>query len=200
MMARNSTKKSVQNEASAFQKGISLFLMLMCSLYTFVLSNSLSAFRCFSQNDGSSTLISSPALECYDSVWISHIFVILFGLFVAISIPVYVFWILFSFTAVQRRRTNYFRWTFFFLCSPYRERYYWWEGVVLLKKFAFVLLVDLTNDMGLFERSFLLIVYFVFEIALESIFRPYREEDKSLLEVKISYAFFLLIYFDSLSE
>ena len=185
-------KKSAQSEASSFQKGASLFLMLMSSLYTFVLSNSLSAFRCYAQNDGSSTLIGSPDLDCYDSEWMSHIFVIIFGILVAISIPVYVAWILFSYRAVQRRRTNYFHWTFGFLCLPYRERFYWWEGIVLLKKLAFVLLVDLTNDMALFERSFLLIVFFSLEITLESIVSPYREENKSLLEVKISYVLFIL--------
>jgi hypothetical protein len=95
-------KKSVQSEASSIQKGFSLFLMLMSSLYTFVLSNSLSAFRCYAQNDGSSTLIGSPDLDCYDSEWMSHIFVIIFGIFVAISIPVYVSWILFSYRAMQR--------------------------------------------------------------------------------------------------
>jgi hypothetical protein len=79
------------------------------------------------------------------------------------------------------------------LCLPYRERFYWWESIVLLKKLAFVLLVDLTNDMALFERSFLLIIFFSFEITLESIVSPYREENRSLLEVKISYVLFILI-------
>jgi hypothetical protein len=62
-----------------------------------------------------------------------------------------------------------------------------------VKKLAFVLLVDLTNDMALFERSFLLIIFFSLEITLESIVSPYREENRSLLEVKISYMLFILI-------
>jgi hypothetical protein len=56
-----------QIRATFFQKGFSFFSVLMTSLFTFVLSNSLSAFRCFAQDDGSLTLIGSPDFDCYDS-------------------------------------------------------------------------------------------------------------------------------------
>ncbi len=175
----------IRSGGSALEKAISLYLMALTSLYTFVLSNSMSAFRCFLQGDGSYTLVSSPDLNCYDSSWNSNLFSIFLGMIVTISVPCVVCWILYSHRSLKSRQSNHFYWKFGFLCSPYRHDYYWWEAIVLLKKGFFVIFIDISSNLSLFERTFVLIVYFAFEIVIDSIIFPYRMESKSVLQIKI---------------
>ncbi len=178
------SEKMVRTKASILEKGISMYLMLMTALYTFVLSNSMSAFRCFAQDDGSSTLVSSPNLNCYDHEWNLNLFAIAFGLLVLISVPCCVGWILFSYRKLELRRSNRFVWKYDFLVSPYRDRFFWWEFFVLMKKLFFVVFIDSTNNMSLYGRSFILLVFFAAEIALDWHIFPFHFENKSLLQVK----------------
>jgi hypothetical protein len=161
-----------------------MYLMMMTSLYPFILSNSMSAFRCFTQEDGSVTLLGDPSLNCYDDDWNSNLFAIVFGLFVLISVPCAVGWILFSFRKLQHRRTNGFVWKFGFLTSPYRDRFYWWEFAVLLKKLFFVVFIDSSSNMHLNARSFILLVYFLVEITIQWYIFPFRFEHKDMLRMK----------------
>jgi hypothetical protein len=96
---------------------MSTFLMFLTTLYTFVLSMTFSAFRCAPQDDGSYTLLPSPSLDCYDSIWYNHLGVIIVGILVISCVPVILFWILY------RNRHNlwniHFHWKYGGLTLPY---------------------------------------------------------------------------------
>jgi ABC-type Fe3+-siderophore transport system permease subunit len=170
-------------DASIPQKSICILLMLLTSLYTFVMSNTLAAYRCLPQDDGTFTLLSAPSLDCYDSVWNENFPVIFFGILVTLSVPVSVAIILFL--NRNKLKSNDFTWTFGFLISPYSSKFYWWEIVVLLKKIVYVLLVDLTNSFGIFERSFMLILFLILiEIGLDGNIRPFADHNKGIYHIK----------------
>jgi hypothetical protein len=56
-------KRESGAHSTSLEKSISAFLMLMTTLYIYVLSATFSAFRCIPQDDGSYTLLSSPDLD-----------------------------------------------------------------------------------------------------------------------------------------
>jgi hypothetical protein len=81
--------------ANEFHKAISSFLLVFTTLYTFVLTNSFSVFRCFPQDDSTYTLISSPSLDCYDSLWFQNIWLIIVNLLIIVFSPIVLFLILY---------------------------------------------------------------------------------------------------------
>jgi hypothetical protein len=50
--------------AHPFEKALSIYIFLLTSLYTFIVSVALSPFRCYPQADGSYTLIPNPSQDC----------------------------------------------------------------------------------------------------------------------------------------
>jgi hypothetical protein len=83
-------------QASPIHKSISFFLMILSTLFFYVLSSILSSFRCYPQDDGSYTLLSSPSYNCYDKQWLNYFFVIFLGICIVIAVPFTIGMILFK--------------------------------------------------------------------------------------------------------
>ena len=90
-----------RSKASVFDKCISLLLMLLSTFYTFVLGMVLSAFRCYPQEDGSYTLLTSPSHDCYDSEWYSYLWIIIFGMLFLVYFEIYI-----AFLYIEKRGRN----------------------------------------------------------------------------------------------
>jgi hypothetical protein len=171
--------------ASALDKSIALFFVVLTNMYTFILSNVLSAFRCFPQDDGTFTLLSSPALDCYDSYWNDHIPILSFGILMIILIPVALFIKLYL--NRSNRMSNKFYWRFSRFFEPYKPKFYYWEVVVMIRRTIFVALVDLTNSWQKLERAFVLITFLIFESFVDIICQPYADDHALIFELRTLY-------------
>jgi hypothetical protein len=169
--------------ASPLDKSLHLFLMLLTTLYTYVLSSIFSAFRCYPQDDETFTLLSSPALDCYDSVWYKNLWIIVIGVLILCAVPTSLFLILRR--NRNRRMDNQFYWRFGRLIDPYKPAFYYWEVVLMIRRTIFVSLVDLTNSWQKFDRSFVLIVFLLAELLLEVLVQPYSKEKNFTVEIRV---------------
>jgi hypothetical protein len=180
-------------------------LSLLTALYVFVLSSVFTAFRCLPQDDGSFSLISSPSLDCYDSVWFDHFWIIFLSILIVFAVPTALSVILYK--SRFQRYSNTFQWKFGTLISHYKPQFYYWEVVSLLFKTIFVCLVDLTNGWDKFERAFALILFFTVQMYLDAVLKPYQEMRIPVSEIRLIFqliSIFLvltdaLVYRDSLS-
>jgi heme/copper-type cytochrome/quinol oxidase subunit 2 len=177
------SKKKSYNSASEIERSISTFLSIMSTLYTFVLSSVFKAFRCYPQDDGSYTLLSSPNLDCYDTVWFNNFGIIFISILIVVLVPCVLFWILHR--NRNERYANHFHWKFGLLVQPYKPKFYYWEVVTLLLKTVLVVLVDLTNGWQKFERSFALILFLCFQIYLDIHVNPYQKGNIPILEIRV---------------
>jgi hypothetical protein len=179
--------KTGASQASYFDKSSSAVLIFASSLHTFGLSTAFSAFRCFPQEDGSYTLLSSPSMDCYDSLWYANSWAIVLGIASVFILPIFLSRVLY----VNFGKTNHniFHWRYGHLVNKYRQKYYYWEVVQLLWKTLFVCIVDLTNSWSKFERSFLLVVYFLLCICVESVVRAYDKNHLFIFEMRSVYVF-----------
>jgi hypothetical protein len=168
--------------ANPLDKSIAAFLMLLTSLYTFVLSSILSAFRCFPQGDGSYTLIPSPSLDCYDSIWYDHLGIIAIAIVLICIIPIGLFAILFL--NRNQRTNNRVYWRFGRIIEPYKPNFYYWEVVVLIRKTIFVCLVDLTNGWQKLNRSFIIIAYLLIESFMDNLLKPFAENQGTIFKLR----------------
>lgn len=179
---RRKIDSSSLSQASYLEKSISTFVVVLSTLYTFVLSSIFSAFRCFKQDDGSFTLLSSPSLDCYDETWYSNLYVIVLGVLIIMIVPILLLLILFKHQ--QNRFGNHYYWKFGVLISAYKPKFYYWEFVLLMRKTIFVSLVDLTNNWVKLERSFIIICFLFFELFLDLIVQPHQDTHLPIFEIR----------------
>jgi hypothetical protein len=62
------------------------------------------------------------------------------------------------------------------LTANYVDEMYWWEGVVVLNKLVFVMVVDLTSKYERHLRAFLAEIVLLVGIILEQVFQPRKPE------------------------
>jgi hypothetical protein len=66
---------------------------------------------------------------------------------------------------------------------------------VLLKKICFILLVDLTNTFALYERTFMLVVFFiVIELALDANVNPFALHYRGVRQIKTLWTVLSILY------
>jgi hypothetical protein len=64
------------------------------------------------------------------------------------------------------------------LTKKYVDRYYWWEVVVLLKKLAFVMVVDLSNSQDSHLRAFMAEIVLLCGAFAEQMTQPRKQESR----------------------
>jgi hypothetical protein len=158
--------------AHPFEKALSIYIFLITSLYTFIVSAVLSPFRCYPQADGSYTLIPNPSQNCFEETWKSHLPLIGFGILQIVLIPLLLMMILYKY---KTNRTNsVYEWRYGLLTRPFKDEFCYWEFVLLVKKTVIVTLVDATNGYSAHTRVFITLSFLIAVFALETIFRPYK--------------------------
>jgi hypothetical protein len=73
-------------------------------------------------------------------------------------------------------QSNAFVWRYGLLTSIYKEKYYYWELVSMLRKTFIVVLVDLLSNYSNYVKSFILIVFLVSWMSFEAWIQPYKHE------------------------
>eukprot|EP00475_Leptophrys_vorax_P043779 TRINITY_DN8527_c0_g1_i2.p1 TRINITY_DN8527_c0_g1~~TRINITY_DN8527_c0_g1_i2.p1 ORF type:complete len:791 (-),score=112.92 TRINITY_DN8527_c0_g1_i2:55-2364(-) len=162
-----------------FEKALAMYIFLISSMYTYLLSVVLSPFRCYPQIDGSYTLIPKPTENCFDANWMKRAPLIAFGILQIIVIPGLILTIYF-----QRKKhslSNYFEWRYGLLFRPYRENFFYWELVIILRKTALVMMVDVSNGMQSALRIFLIMIFLVIVFAIEGVCQPLIAKGISIL-------------------
>jgi hypothetical protein len=157
------------------------------TLYTFLLSNSVSPFNCkayYNELDGETKYIMArnPAQECYDAIWFSHLrFVITFSVIYGLWFPFVVGYIFYR----HRKRIDdhEFQSGYGALVSVYRRTFFFWEFVSMLKRASFVVMTEFLNSR---QNSYLIkfaasISTISFFSGLEAIYTPYATKNLNLL-------------------
>ncbi len=168
------THLALKNEASPFERALSLFLFFLTTLFILIVSSAFSPFRCFKQIDGSYTLISKPSEDCYDIEWFSHIWIVTFACSFICLVPLSIFFLLRSYKG--RFQSNEFVWRYGLLTNIYKEKYYYWELVSMFRKTLVVLFVDLLSNYSNHIKIFILILFIVSWMTLEARIQPYKHD------------------------
>jgi hypothetical protein len=145
---RHVVKASFKSVADPFERAYSLLLLYLTSLFTLIVSVAFSPFRCYLQIDGSYTLIPKPSENCFDGVWLSHIWVIILALLFIGIVPFAIFYRLRSYKG--NFKSNQFLWRYGLLTDVYKEKYYYWELMSMFRKTLIVIFVDLLSNYSKF--------------------------------------------------
>lgn len=71
--------KNSQNP-DPFENALSMYIFMLTSLFTFLLSIAFAPFRCYPQSNGTYSMIPKPSEGCYDATWNQHLLLIIVGM------------------------------------------------------------------------------------------------------------------------
>jgi hypothetical protein len=177
-LIRNRDAFSQHKVATPFEKGLSVYFFLLTSLFIYQLSVAFAPFRCFPQIDGTSTLIPNPQENCYDVEWRQNSIFVAIAMLEVILIPCSLAALLYRYK--NDRQSNFFEWRYSVLTKSYREEYYWWEIFSMLRKAALVMIIDLSNGVSPYFRGYIIVLFLIASMAIDSICRPYVHEGMTI--------------------
>jgi multisubunit Na+/H+ antiporter MnhE subunit len=156
------------------------------TLYTFLVSNSLSPFNCVSSyNTGQAVtyfMARNPSEKCYDAEWYFHVkFVLLFSLIYGLIFPIIVAVVFYR----QRKKIDdpQFQAGYGALVSLYTRTFFFWELVSMTKRASFVVMTEFLSTrqdayLTKFAASISTIAFFS---GLETIYTPFATKNLNLL-------------------
>jgi len=157
-----------------------VFLVVFLSLYTLLISTVLEPYNCVSQPDGSYTMYYQPTTRCYEHEWkrfnpVVIIFLVLYCVVAPIALIV-VLW-------KNRGKVDdeAFVRRFGTLTNQYREKCFYYEVVVMIKKISIVLASDFFSVYySATESKVLTIVAIqVLFLGIDQIVSPYKTRSLS---------------------
>ncbi len=150
-------------------------VFIFSNMFTFIASKVLGPLECYQQPDKSFTMVLSPSLRCYEGDWnANYASVILFSFLYLGLIPVLILFVFVKYRASEKRKTPIFLARYGSLVRPYKSNLYFWELVLSIKKFLFVILVKVLAGVGISLRLFYLICTLLFFILFENYFLPFK--------------------------
>jgi hypothetical protein len=125
---------------------ISLFVALISRLNTLLISSALDPFHCSPISTGTLVLANDPSIQCYGSEWFKRLpIVIIFAFVYCVGVPIFLAGKLFQ------HREHLDDWQiksrFGVLYVQYRKNCFWWDIVLMLKRAAFFMVLEITGDM-----------------------------------------------------
>jgi hypothetical protein len=171
---RNRDAFTQHKVATPFEKGLSVYLFLLTSLFVYQLSVAFAPFRCFPQIDGTYTMLPNPQENCFDTTWKRNSGVTAVALIEVIVIPLGLAALLYRYR--NDRQSNFFEWRYSVLTRNYKDQFYWWEIFSMLRKAALVMIIDLTNGLSSYFRTYIVVLFLIVSMAVDSILRPYKFE------------------------
>jgi hypothetical protein len=166
-----------KTRATPFERAMVVFGSCLVPMYTYLISVSMSPFRCFEQDNGSLTLVPSSNLDCYDELWSKNWPIITLGLLYVILIPGFFIFILWKYRGNHYNNTFYFRYGY--LVAGLKPQFYWWNVFQLFRKSLVVMMIDLSNSLNTFLRMFLVVTVLLSGTLIETLLQPRREENVS---------------------
>jgi hypothetical protein len=161
-----------------YRQGITLLLLAVGTLYTFLLVSTLSPFKCV-KADYSYVLWDNPSMKCFDAAWYSWLpLVIFFALLYGVFLPVLLVILLFK----HKKEGVFFQTYFGQFSNPFKVEYFWWGLVFIFKRSAFALTgaftkIRNTEGLSLFV-SFLILCIFLW---IENRFNPFVKSSRQHL-------------------
>jgi hypothetical protein len=157
------------------------------TLYTFLVSTSVSPFNCVSHYNDSVKKVTyimsrNPSKACYDDEWDYHLkFVLIFAVVYGIFFPFIVAVVFFR----NRKRIDdhHFQVGYGSLVFLYRRSFFFWELVSMLKRASFVIMTEFLNArqdayLTKYTASISTVAFFS---GLEAIYTPYTTKNLNLL-------------------
>jgi hypothetical protein len=155
----------------------SLYSFIGVALYTSLVFNALVPLQCREASNGNSYVITNPSIQCYDQKWNKNLpMVVVFILLYFVVIPC-------SYAAICFRQKNQVQSAWFLqrfgdLIYGYKQEYFWWEMVWMLKKIGFVvslhsLSIATTGSSKFFVSIVYLFGFLLVELAVLPITRTF---------------------------
>jgi hypothetical protein len=157
-----------------------LLILLTVVMFAFLVSASLSPFKCMKVASDTYVMLDNPSLHCFDKDWNAHIaLAVLFSLVYCCFLPGVLIYI--SWSSRDQLSSDDFQLKYGNLVQQYEEKFFWWEFVVALKKATFVLLGSILSSSrqedDLFASGSILLVF----LYLEIMFKPYKKHDNLIV-------------------
>jgi hypothetical protein len=165
-----------------FHQVVALLLLIVGTLYTFLFMGVVSPFKCI-KSGSYFVFLDLPGVKCFDDVWFSWLpVVVFFMLFYGFILPGLVVVLL-----VKNRhsmQTGYFQRLFGSFVRPFKEEFYWWGLIFVLKRTAFGI-VNAFMKLGDAEilSIFISILLLASFIGAEEWYFPFKELGKHKLSV-----------------
>jgi hypothetical protein len=154
------------------------YIMLLLMLYAFIVSSAFEVFQCQPQTDGSYTQVAAPSNECFVSSWYPHaVAAVVVLLAYGILLPVAAIAMLFM--GRHHFDSPPFRQFCGALYLRYEPEFYFWEAVVIVRKFGIAFVV--VFPYVLIQVVIGLCVLFV-GLLLEVFARPFHDTNDDRLE------------------
>jgi hypothetical protein len=160
-----------------YAQGVSLLLLTVGTLYTFLFVAVVSPFRCI-KSDTYYVFLDLPGVKCFDDVWYSWLpLVLFFMLLYGIALPGILIFLLYK--NKNNIQAESFQLHFGGFIKPFKDEYFWWGLVFVFKRTLFGLtgaLMKLRNVelLSLFVTLLILCVFIWTEIR----FLPFQENSK----------------------
>eukprot|EP01114_Cavostelium_apophysatum_P014275 TRINITY_DN3657_c0_g1_i6.p1 TRINITY_DN3657_c0_g1~~TRINITY_DN3657_c0_g1_i6.p1 ORF type:complete len:1502 (-),score=352.50 TRINITY_DN3657_c0_g1_i6:67-4572(-) len=119
-----------------FRGCINSMLMLLDLLYIYMISTGFEIFRCYSQPDGTDSLVVAPSITCYESQWYglvppSIISMVVWGL----GTPLLFALLLYLHKKKRLGSESKANRTVSYLMSRWKEEKFYWQLIIMLRKF-----------------------------------------------------------------
>jgi hypothetical protein len=151
-------------------QAIQLLILCISTMYPFLISSAVSPFKCDYTNQ---VMFDAPSLICFQDEWNRHLGVSVFFLFLyALALPLLTFHLL-----VRSKKNSSFEAAVFKrLTEPYKDEFYWWEAVQILKRTGFAVSNAFFRNMQWQDLSlFFSVHWFCLYIILISACIPFRK-------------------------
>ncbi|KAJ6235763.1 insulin-like growth factor binding protein [Anaeramoeba flamelloides] len=172
---------------------INAWLAFLFLLYLILCLKILELFDCsYSENLKRYTLNYNTNYYCYDSWWYKMLpFVIIFALLYIVGIPVFLCWVLLYHSKHVNEKT--FNARLGLLTSKYKKEWFFWEFVLLIKKFLIVIFyIYLTNYPNAQLTLFYLII--LLSIILQLYSNPFNSKPRNFLEFTLLFITLFILF------
>lgn len=191
----NSMRWVSVNSRGVFQLLMRIGTYILISLYTYCLSVAFRPFRCFKQEDGSYTMVDNPSSDCFTAEWFKYApFTIGYSLALTVCFPIFISYKLWRFRN-NLSDENLFR-IYGFLITPFSQKLYWWELVLVLKRVIFLVFSDLTSGMNTYLVHFYLLLIMLCATITESILLPFASHRTNSINILFGEFVLFMLFFD----
>jgi hypothetical protein len=150
-------------------------IIIMSMAYTYVMVQVAKPFGC-RENNGKYVMYDRPDLECYDAQWFQNIpYVVLFIVFYLVFLPGVLIIVFVKFR--DRTQSDWFMSRFGVITSFYKPSVYYWEFVVIFKKFLFsVTTTIISSHVGRMTKYFIIVSILFGFLMVEIVSLPFASD------------------------
>jgi hypothetical protein len=166
------------------RQSFSLLLLTVGTMYTFLLVSTVSPFKCI-KSENYFVLLDLPATKCFDSSWFSWLpLVVCFMIFYGAFLPGLLIYLLLMNKNRYGLHHDAFQKLFGSFVRPYKEEYFWWGFVFVLKRSTFAITGAFLKMKDIESISvFVLVMILVLFLWAEIRCSPFKEDSRLHLSI-----------------